>query len=140
MQNKKNLYAIVKSTGELVIGHGEADAPSLEFMQKSVGGCIEHIYTPSFGDIDFWADEEGKLKEKIPNFVGSGIVAPSYWEVGSNWEDYVAGDILIIAHNGEDSRWLTEEELKTVISRHSLVFARFVKWKRIHNLPPNTVK
>ena len=66
-------------------------APTLEEMQKFVGGYIEVVYA-SNGD-QIVLDEEGRLKGKEINKEAS-----EYW-LGDNWDNHVAnivGDAMIL--------------------------------------------
>ena len=66
-------------------------APTLEEMQKFVGGYIEVVYAPNGDQIVL--DEEGRLKDKDIN-----IVATEYW-LGDRADDEFAnivGDALIL--------------------------------------------
>jgi len=62
-------------------------APTLEEMQKFVGGYIEVVYAPNGDQIVL--DEEGRLKDKDIN-----IVATEYW-LGDRADDEFANIIKI---------------------------------------------
>lgn len=81
----KKIKAIIKRPDEK-IGHMTAISPSLENLQKTVGGYIE---TVTFGKAVIICDEEGRLKGKEYNckigtvdFVGTIIM------VGSDGEEF----------------------------------------------------
>ena len=66
-------------------------APTLEEMQKFVGGYIEVVYAPNGDQIVL--DEEGRLKDKEVN-----IEATEYW-LGEDWDgvsNNILGDVLIL--------------------------------------------
>lgn len=85
--------------------------PSLENMQKVVGGLIESINVGSVlegREIIIWVNEEGKLINLPPNFA---IVKESEQAL----LDIVMGSVLVTSSNREsDTVGLTEEEIAYV--------------------------
>ena len=74
----------------------QVQACDYQFMKGFIGGYLEHL---GFSGLDFWMDEEGKLK-KLP----ANIVLP--------WGDVVAGPLLITSANEEgDAIGLTEDQV-----------------------------
>jgi hypothetical protein len=74
---------------------------TLAQMQAAVGGLIELFQTT--GSVDFYCDEEGRLKDPLPN--------PNVF-----WGDHVIfGPVLVTGHNGNgELRSLTDRDIATV--------------------------
>lgn len=60
---------------------------SLTELQHYVGGYIE---TVSLGNKVLVVDEEGKVKNKLPNKIATG------WIITSGYNDYICGDAMLI--------------------------------------------
>ena len=76
---------------------------TLTALQETVGGNIEHIGF-AFPDmpegIGILVDEEGKFRNKLPNFFLPG--------------DIVAGTAVFVGESGEEFTDLTEEQLSLI--------------------------
>lgn len=99
-------YIVVKANGQIEIGEGSGDVP-LEFMQKKVGGYIERIPLPYESSVDLWCDEEGLFKDYQKNVIVSDYLN-HIWKCGNYYN--IMGDVLILAHEAEDSEWLKDDE------------------------------
>ena len=101
---------ITPGVGAEVKNDGEGDKPTLEFLQKCVGGWIEHVVTNELpSNIDIYCNEEGKLNGLAYNHVGTLLYA--------NPHDCIVGTAVIVASNDEgESLWLTDEQISAVIS------------------------
>ena len=73
---------------------------SLNSLQKCVDGHIEMLCLSE--NIVLLLDEEGKIKNKQPNFA---LQIPE-----RNFLDVIVGDVLILGVNGPDFRSLTDKE------------------------------
>ena len=70
----------------------EIDA-SLEGMQKAVGGYLELFYATESG-LDFFCNEEGKLRRLQRTFVMAYTHAPAF--------DVICGEVAIVGVDGDD--------------------------------------
>lgn len=123
--DKKGYYAIIKANGDLFVGEGDASKHvPLEFMQEKVGGHIERVHN---GDcpVDYWVDEEGALKDKRVNYIASGIV---FADNCCRVEQDIFGDMLVLAHEGENTRFLTEEECDMIRDHYLTMAAIYIKF------------
>lgn len=108
MNNGK--YIIIRpGVGVEVKDDGEGDKPTLGFLQKCVGGWIEHVFTNRLpSDIDIFCNEEGKLKGLPFNLIGTLLYA--------NPHDCIVGTAVIVASNADgDSLWLSDDQVNLVI-------------------------
>lgn len=108
---KKGYYAVVKANGDFIVREGDASKHvPLKFMQDVVGGYIERVRNGNC-PLDYWVDEEGSLKEKPINCVASAM---TYVDNDCRIRQTIFGDMLILAHDGENTRFLTKDECRTV--------------------------
>lgn len=84
----KRIRAIIKRPDELW-GHMTNISPSLENLQRTVGGYIESVHLRD--DVVILCDEEGKLKNWDPN-----IPNPH------NKHDILVGTIVVLGVDGEE--------------------------------------
>lgn len=63
---------------------------TLQEMQQYVGGYIETVVV---GKKVMVMDEEGKLKNKLPNHIATGML------IRAGHNDWVAGDVMLIDRN-----------------------------------------
>lgn len=67
------LPVFLSAEGEALALTTEKELPSLEELQRAVGGYIEFVPIPAMDDIVLVVDEEGLLKEKPYNKIASEI-------------------------------------------------------------------
>lgn len=102
-------YIMVRVTGAFEVLDGEGENPSLEFLQKSVDGWIEHLSTPSLPPgVCAFCNEEGKLLAMRQNELANRLI--------SGQDDFIVGNVVIVGEDYEsgESRWLTDEEVEKV--------------------------
>jgi hypothetical protein len=89
-----------------------AGANSLTFLQQTVGGYIEHLFSED-RTVDFWMNEEGKLERLPVNNVATDLLwllHPAF--VG---RDVLVGPVVLTGNNGPETasikpglwEWLT---------------------------------
>lgn len=116
---KKGYYAVVKANGDLIVREGDASKHvPLKFMQDVVGGYIERVRNGNC-PLDYWVDEEGAIKEKPINYVASAM---TYVDNDFRIRQTIFGDMLILAHDGENTRFLTKDECE-MVKKHYLKMA-----------------
>lgn len=67
------LPVFLSAEGEALTLTTEKELPSLEELQRAVGGYIEFVPIPAMDDIVLVVDEEGLFKEKPYNKIASEI-------------------------------------------------------------------
>lgn len=83
---KYKIKAIIKRPDEEV-GHMTNISPSLENLQKTVGGYIETV--PITEKLMLLCDEEGKLKNREPNiWIGQELIVGAVIICGVNGEEF----------------------------------------------------
>lgn len=100
---------ITPGGGAEVKNDGEGDKPTLKFLQKCVGGWIEHVITNRLpSDIDIYCNEEGKLYGLPYNHVGTLLYNNPY--------DCIVGTAVIVASNADgESLWLSDAQVNLII-------------------------
>ena len=76
------------------------DGASLKFLQKVVGGYIEHIGTPD-GQYDYWVNEEGKLQGLRINNCATDLLG-TMWPDWRGW-DVLCGNVVITGNKGPET-------------------------------------
>ena len=107
---KKGKYILITpNVGVEVRCDGDGEKPSLEFLQKCVGGWIEHVVSDNIpSGVDIYCNEEGKLKLLPYNDTATILYG--------NPHDFIVGTAVIVGHNDEgESLWLTDEQVCAVV-------------------------
>lgn len=78
---------------------------SLKFLQKAVGGYIEHLSMPD-GELDLWLNEEGKLEGLPINSVATDLL----WLLHPAFrgQDVLVGPIVLTGHDGPETASIPE--------------------------------
>ena len=112
----KNKYIIVKSSGLVIVSIGDGEKPTLELLQKSVGGYIEHVSTPKaerrgiqlYCNDDFFGLDWNSLATRFINDQNDMVGAY-----------LINGDVIIVGEenttNGIESTWLDDDQVKYII-------------------------
>ena len=80
----------------------DGDFAGLGFLQKMVGGYIEHVASAD-GSLDFWLNEEGKLPPN--NLPVNNVATDLLWLVNSAFRgvDVLVGNVVLTGHNREET-------------------------------------
>lgn len=95
----------------------EVDVPEsgeiqLETLQEAVGGLVQRVAIdrPGCQGLDMWLNEEGKINRLPLNVLATWVSAIC------KYGDFIVGDALICAHDGEGaSAGLTDAQVKTIM-------------------------
>lgn len=124
--DKKGYWIVIKANGDFIAGVGDASKDVLlKFMQEKVGGYIERVHNGNC-PLDYWVDEEGAIKEKPINHVASAM---TYADNDGRIRQTIFGDMLILAHDGENTHFLTKDECRTVRNHYlkaAVAYAMFL--------------
>ena len=126
----RGYYAVITASDKLIVGELNCHEVPLEFMQKTVGGYIERVSSPSDKfPFDYYVDDEGMFKHQL-NLTASGIIFVNWnYEVRQG----IYGDMLVLAHDGDITRPLTKEELDTIKKRYGVMHDIVVGFKGMEN-------
>ena len=108
---KKGKYILITpNVGVEVRCDGDGEKPSLEFLQKCVGGWIEHVVSDNIpSGVDIYCNEEGKLKLLPYNDTATILYG--------NPHDFIVGNTVKEEKNDEgESLWLTDEQVCSVVN------------------------
>lgn len=111
------MYATLTPEGEFTLVE---EKPTLEAMQKAVGGYVEAVEVQVEGmTIDIWLNEEGKLIGLPPNPKVTRLAR----EAGSIWpSDYIAGTVMF---TGGADRWGNTMKLSKRAVEFLKIFVKF---------------
>jgi hypothetical protein len=79
---------------------------SLTFLQQTVGGYIEHLYSDD-RQVDFWLNEEGKLERLPINNVATDLL----WALNPAFvgRDVLVGPVVLTGNNGPETASIKPE-------------------------------
>lgn len=127
----RGYYAVITASDNLIVGELSGYEVPLEFMQKTVGGSIERVSSPSDKfPFDYYVDDEGMFKHQL-NLTASGIIFVN-WDFKVRQRIY--GDMLVLAHDGDITRPLTKEEVDTITKRYEFIHEIVVEYKEMRNI------
>ena len=127
----RGYYAVITASDKLIVGELNGYEVPLEFMQKTVGGYIERVPSPSDTfPFDYYVDDEGMFKHEL-NLTASGIIFVN-WNYKVRQGIY--GDMLVLAHDGDIIRPLTKEEVDTIKKRYEVMHEIVVKYRETRNI------
>ena len=130
----RGYYAVITASDKLIVGELSGYEVPLEFMQKTVGGSIERVSSPSDKfPFDYYVDDEGMFKHQF-NLTASGIIFVN-WDCKVRQGIY--GDMLVLAHDGDITRPLTKEEVDTITKRYEVmheIVVKYVKYKEMRDI------
>ena len=127
----RGYYAVITASDKLIVGELNGYEVPLEFMQKTVGGLIERVSSPSDKfPFDYYVDDEGIFKHQL-NLTASGIIFVN-WNYKVSQEIY--GDMLVLAHDGDIIRPLTKEEVDTITKRYEVMHKIVIDYKGMRNI------
>lgn len=127
----RGYYAVITADDKLIVGELNGYEVPLEFMQKTVGGFIERVPSPSDKfPFDYYVDDEGMFKHQL-NLTASGIIFVN-WNQKVRQEIY--GDMLVLAHDDDIIRPLTKEEVDTIKQRYEVMHKIVLNYKEMRNI------
>ena len=127
----RGYYAVITASDKLIVGELSGYEVPLEFMQKTVGGFIERVSSPSDKfPFDYYVDDEGMFKHQL-NLTASGIIFVNW---NSKVRQGIYGDMLVLAHDGDITRPLTKEEVDTITNRYEVMHKIVVNYKETRNV------
>lgn len=113
----KNKYIVIKSSGLVIVGFGVGEKPTLELLQESVGGYIEHVDTPK-------AERNGVALYCNEDFIGLdlNVIATKFINSQNDMEEgayLINGDVVIVGEqetsDGIESTWLDDDQVKYLL-------------------------
>lgn len=127
----RGYYAVITANDKLIVGELSGYEVPLEFMQKTVGGFIERVSSPSDKfPFDYYVDDEGMFKHQL-NLTACGIIFVNW---NCKVRQGIYGDMLVLAHDGDITRPLTKEEVDTITKRYEVMHKIVVNYKEARNI------